>query len=318
MAPLLNSFIRIGPRTSLFTPQEQTSGQLVILCTWLGASPKHISKYTALYEEIAPKARILLIESDVPIIVSSYVKQREAIKPAVSAVLDTMKECANVSSTEAKSMDPNRHSTVESKADKPTPQILLHVFSNGGTTIVAQLLLALNCHLGAPLPLVGLLCDSCPAKGTYWRSYNAMVLSLPKDLATRLLGAMACHCILVTLYTCIACGYENPAHLQRRMMLDEDTVSASHEGITENIEGEKPAGRVCYFYSKEDRMCLWSDIRHHADEARILGWDVREVVFEGSGHCAHFPQDEKRYADAVKSIWDGGKSKGSKTEVAKL
>lgn len=93
MASLMNDFINIGPRTSLFTPQNPTSGQLVIICTWLGAARKHISKYSALYRKIASGARILLIESNVPILISSYVRQRDAIKPAISAVLDTLKEC---------------------------------------------------------------------------------------------------------------------------------------------------------------------------------------------------------------------------------
>lgn len=81
----MNDFINIGPRTSLFTPQNPTSGQLVIICTWLGAARKHISKYIALYRKLASGARILLIESNVPILISSYVRQRDAIKPLVLA-----------------------------------------------------------------------------------------------------------------------------------------------------------------------------------------------------------------------------------------
>ena len=328
MASLMNDFINIGPRTSLFTPQNPTSGQLVIICTWLGAARKHISKYIALYRKIASGARILLVESNVPILISSYVRQRDAIKPAVSAVLDTLKECdigtAPSENTEAVSNgkktvnNDNQHGSVPRNVNKPTPQILLHVFSNGGTNTATQLLIVLNARLQAPLPLAGLLCDSCPAEGTYWRSYDAMVLSLPKDLATRFLGALACHCILVLLYTWIACGNENPASLQRRTMLDGKTVSPSWEEELGEVGEKKVGGRVCYLYSKEDRMCLWSDVKRHADQARKLGWDVREVLFEGSGHCAHFSKDEDRYADTVKSIWDGEGSGPSKSEKSKL
>ena len=327
MAHLLNDFIKIGPRTSLFTPQKPSSGQLIIICTWLGAASKHISKYIALYRKIAPGARILLIESNVPILISSYVKQRDHIKPAVSAVLDTLAECdigtAPSEDTEAASYAHNlvdnnkRHVSDPSNTSKSTPRVLLHVFSNGGTNTATQLLIVLNARLEAPLPLVGLLCDSCPAEGTYWRSYDAMVLSLPKDIATRFLGALACHCILVLLYTWIACGNENPASLQRRTMLDGDTVSLRWEGEFGEVNGNTLKGRVCYFYSKEDRMCLWSDVRRHAEEARKLGWDVREVVFEGSGHCAHYSKYEDRYADTVKSMWDGEGEPG-KRELSKL
>ena len=320
MASLMNDFIKIGPRTSLFTPQHPTSGQLVIICTWLGAAHKHISKYIALYQRIASGARILLVESNVLILISSYVRQCDAIKPAVSAILDTLRECdigaAPSPNTEALpkrnkiANNDNQHSSIPSKSEKLSPQILLHVFSNGGTNTATQLLIVLNARLQASLPLVGLLCDSCPAEGTYWRSYDAMVLSLPKDLATRFLGALACHCILVLLYTWIACGNENPASLQRRTMLDGKTVSAGWTG--------EVGGSVCYFYSKEDRMCLWSDVKRHADQARKLGWDVREILFEGSGHCGHFSKDEERYAETEKSIWDGNGSGPSKKEKSKL
>ena len=320
MAPPMDGFITIGPRTSLFTPHNPTSGQLVVICTWLGAARKHISKYIALYQEIAPGARILLVESNVPILISSYVKQRDDIKPAVSAVLDTLEAChidavpdetkEAMSKGEMTINNDKEHGTITSNPKKPAPQILLHVFSNGGTNTAAQLLIVLKARLQAPLPLAGLVCDSCPAEGTYWRSYDAMVLSLPKDLATRFLGALACHCILILLYTWIACGNENPASLQRRTMLDGKTVSPSWK--------EEAGGRICYLYSKEDRMCLWSDVRRHADQARKLGWDVREVVFEGSGHCAHFSKDADRYADTVKSIWDAGGSRQDGRKKSKL
>lgn len=119
-----------------------------------------------------------------------------------------------------------------------------------------------------------------------------MVLSLPRDLVSRLLGVLACHCILILLYTWIACGNENPATLNRRTMLDETIVT-------------KAQGRVCYFYSKADRMCQWTDVEEHADEAMRLGWKVTQVVFEGSGHCAHISQDEDIYAQTVRLVWEG-------------
>lgn len=314
MASPMTEFVKIGPRTSLFVPPKPASGQLIIICTWLGAARKHIVKYISLYQAIAPSARILLIESNVPILISSYVKQRRDIKPAVAAVLDTLTSRSPTlfpSGTLSKTATDRQHAvntgSSGSNSDSTNPRILLHVFSNGGTNTATQLLIVLNAHLKAPLRLAGLLCDSCPAKGTYWRSYDAMVLSLPKDLASRMLGALVCHCILILLYTWIACGNENPASLNRRTMLDEGTVSAcwGEEG-----EGNKGGGTVCYLYSKEDRMCLWEDVTAHASEARRLGWDVREILFEGSGHCAHLQRDEGRYGDAVWSVWDDGSERG--------
>lgn len=245
MASSMTEFVKIGPRTSLFTPQKPASGQLIIICTWLGAARKHIVKYISLYQTIAPSARILLIESNVPILISSYVKQRREIEPAVAAVLDTLTSRSPTpfpSGTLSETATDKEHAVNTSSSSSnwysSNPRILLHVFSNGGTNTATQLLIVLNAHLKAPLQLAGLLCDSCPAKGTYWRSYDAMVLSLPKDLASRMLGALACHCILILLYTWIACGNENPATLNRRTMLDKGTVSACWGEEGEGTRGE--------------------------------------------------------------------------------
>ena len=189
---------------------------------------------------------------------------------------------------------------------------MLHTFSNGGTNTATQLLIELyhtlsnsstpGCQL-TPFPLRGILLDSCPAKGTYWKSYNAMVLSLPRDVATQLLGAFAVHLLLVLLYTWIACGNENPAGLMRRTLLDE----AISRGMSDEDEStsEVGKGRVCYLYSKEDEMCEWTDIRDHAEEARSMGWKVDEEVFEGSAHCAHLSADMGKYISAMEKMWKG-------------
>lgn len=324
MVSPLTGFVNIGPRTSLFTPSKPTDGQLIIICTWLGAARKHIAKYATLYQKIAPGARILLIESNVGILISTYVRQRNDIKPAVSAVLDSLAECdyfpvldeESIASSTGQVLNGHCNGSIRSSRSstgtstpKPHPRIILHTFSNGGTNTATQLLLVLRSRLRSPLPLAGLLCDSCPAKGTYWKSYDAMVLSLPKDLASRILGALACHCILILLYSWIACGNENPASLNRRTMIGSEIVEKGWEddgNLKKDLAADESGkGRVCYFYSKEDRMCQWTDVNDHADEARKRGWEVKEVVFDGSGHCAHFSMDEKKYCEAVKSIWDG-------------
>ena len=213
----LNGFCKIGPRTSLFTPSKPTPGQLIIICTWLGAASKHIAQYTGLYQSIAPGASILLIESDVPILISSYDHQREMIETAVSVVLDTLAEIDYHPATSATKSISNDHlpngTTSWMLATRTQSRVLLHIFSNGGTNTATQLLLVLNSKLHSPLPLSGLICDSFPANGTYWKSFDVLVLSLPKDFASRLPGALACHCMLILLYTSIACGNEHPGSL---------------------------------------------------------------------------------------------------------
>jgi hypothetical protein len=111
-------FLSLGSRMSLFVPQEPAAGKLIILCTWLGAGKKHIAKYTREYRTIAPDARILLIEASVWIITARYIKQQEAIKPAVGAVRAVLDECGH----------DGLKSTIR-------PKIVIHTFSNGGEFI---------------------------------------------------------------------------------------------------------------------------------------------------------------------------------------
>ncbi|OJJ96369.1 hypothetical protein ASPACDRAFT_125933 [Aspergillus aculeatus ATCC 16872] len=306
-------FAPLSTRTWLSTPDKPHPGQLIIICTWLGASPKHISKYTELHRSIAPAARILLIESEVSILVSSYARQRRLIRPAVEVVLDTLAETDRGHGMSSPNMS----------------QILLHTFSNGGTNTATQLLITLRELVSRPLPLVGLVLDSTPAKGTYWKSYNAMVFSLPPG--SRMLGSVVVHCLLILLYTWIAYGNENPASLMRRTLLDEKTVikqaalpegdendcsSSSSSSSSAAAAASSPsssdgatAGNVYYMYSKADRMTHWTDVWDHAQEAQKKGWRVKQVLFEGTGHCAHMPSDPTRYAKIVEQAWTAGLNK---------
>ena len=308
----LPDFQNIGTRTWLYTPPKPMPGHLITICTWLGASPKHISKYTSLYRRIAPGAKILLIESSVPILVSAYAHQRRMVLPAVSVVLDTLDEVGFLSTTESSDIE---------KEEREKPRIMLHTFSNGGTNTLTQLLITLSPHLRGtgPLPLSGILFDSAPAKGTYKKSYDAMVLSLPKDLISQTLGAVVVHGLLVLLYAWIAWGNENPAGLMRRTLLDEEKIEyvdrektiATAVALNGNVNsnstlpaGEKPpVGRACYIYSKADKMVEWTDIADHAEDARQNRWFVEEVVFDDTGHCQHYTRDEERYEGAVRLMW---------------
>lgn len=341
-------FVALGTRISLYTPENPVTGQLIIICTWLGAAPKHIAKYTTVYQRIAPGARILLVQSAVPILISSYARQRAAIVPAVTVVLATLAECShgplpNANSTMTEGRGNMTLASKMSSADQSNstsrPKILLHMFSNGGTNTATQFLLVLNERLRAPLPLSGMLYDSCPAKGTYWKDHRAMVYSLPKDFISRALGNIIIHFILVLLHTEIACGLENPSSLLRRTLLDENKVSGGadeepsrsrgnregggeggeeegeQEGKEEGGGGEEdlapaPKGRTagkrsCYLYSKSDQMVDWMDIRDHAANARRNGWDVEEIMFDGSAHCGHLQKDEAKYVEAMQRMWTG-------------
>ena len=304
---LYPKFNRIATRTWLYSPEKKVDGQLVVICTWLGALPKHISKYITIYQAVAPGARILLIESEVSILVSSYARQKRCIRPSVDVVLETLAECPGQYG------DNLPVDTLGSEEGGPAqPKIHLHSFSNGGTNTLTQLLISLNGFLDRPLPVTGLLLDSSPMKGTYWKDYNAMVLSIPPS--SRFFGAVVVHFLLVLLHLWIACGNENPASLMRRTILDDYVVHRPLD-VEKDGSGEgREKGSICYLYSKADRMTDWTDVRDHAEEAREKGWNVHEVLFEDSGHCSHLSKNEDRYIAAVRMMW----AKGTAAEDGKV
>ncbi|KAI4682067.1 uncharacterized protein J4E88_004955 [Alternaria novae-zelandiae] len=285
------SFSKLGPRISLYTPPSHTTGELIILCTWLGAAQKHIDKYIAAYLTIAPNAKILLIQSDVTSVTSSYPAQHKAIIPAVEVVRSVLSDCTYTPSTNISSPTGQRITK-----NPQTPKILIHTFSNGGPISATALLLALHAQKSTPLPITGIIMDSGPAAGYYWKSYNAMILSLPPG-PIRSAGYVFVHGILVILRASVALGrYEHPEVLVRRTLLDEEFVSG--------VEGGKKR-RVCYLYSKADRMTDWEDVVAHKEMAREKGWDVGEIIFEGTPHCGHFVGNEDVYVGQMERMWEG-------------
>lgn len=265
-------FTPLGPRISLFCPEDAAPGELIILCTWLGAGKKHVAKYAAGHQKIAPHAKILLLESSVWNIASPYVQQWAAIRPAAEVVLGVLDDCSNA------------------KGSKTDPKIIIHTFSNGGTNNATQLLIALQQRLRHPLPVTGILCDSGPARGTYRKSFHSMLLSLPKGLFWKFVGPVIILFVTNTLFASQLIGWEKPERIYRRTLLDAQFVDCK---------------RICYAFSKADTHVDWDDITSHADEARAKTWEVRELEFEGTPHCNHISQYPLEYLGAMERVWKG-------------
>ena len=71
--PGIEGFVKLDAITSFYRPVQangnahlvrcENSPTLIVLCSWMGAAPKHVAKYTKGYQELYPDASILLIES---------------------------------------------------------------------------------------------------------------------------------------------------------------------------------------------------------------------------------------------------------------
>ena len=263
---------QIGPSVYSYVPLQErrdlSAPNLVVLCSWMAAHSTHITKYITGYQTLFPTARILLIRSEAPdIIYRSAATLHRRIQPALDIVRST---CAK---------EPSR------------PEILLHVFSNGGSHQATNLLRNYRSAVGQRFPLHAKILDSCPGRGSFRRSYLA--LSAPFDrqpVYLRLLSSLAVviilciHWILVT-----SLQFENPIETIRQGLNDKQ--------ITRETK------RV-YIYSDADRMVDWQEVEDHAADARSRGFVVDLERFEGSGHAAHVRVGGgERYWQIVKDLW---------------
>jgi hypothetical protein len=267
----------INAYTTLYKSESHEPSELIILCTWLGAHKKHIAKYIALYEKLAPRTSILLIESAVGTITPAYSTQRQMMANAVTLV-------RNVAQAGT------------------TSKILLHAFSNGGSNSASQLLQAYRELTDQAIPLHGMLIDSAPGKGEYWKSYNAIRSTLPRSRVWNILGPAIAHAIPLWMYTGAWLGfYPTFEQLIWDTILDERLWRGSVLG---NGDGEAENRRkIAYLWGKMDRVICWEDIVQHSQEARNKMWHVRSEEFAGSGHCEHFRMHADQYEGVVRDVW---------------
>ncbi|OCK87083.1 uncharacterized protein K441DRAFT_489475, partial [Cenococcum geophilum 1.58] len=248
---------------------------LIILCTWVNAAPRHIAKYTAAYSSLYPSAAQLLITTSLADM--SYRRnptQRSRLAPAVRTI------AATSSSTPSPSPSlPN-----------PNPRILLHIFSHGGAHTVCQLATAFRAQTSRPLPIGVMILDSTPGHGTYKRSLDAIVLSMPKSALIRVLGTPLAHAYLSTVW------------LMDRLLGVENVVQRLRLGLSDKRLFAEEAPRL-YAYSKADRMVWWEDVEEHAKAAEDAEWEVERVRFEESPHAGHILEDGERYWGAVRRTW---------------
>lgn len=242
--------------------------KLIILVTWMSAHPFHISKYILGYRTRYPASRILIVRSSPPdLFYRRTSTQRRRVAPAVSVVLSS------------------RSATCHD------PEIILHVFSNGGSHQTLNLLRAYREINSSPFPPHVTIFDSCPGRATFKRSVLALSSALPAFPPARLVLLLLIY-LVVSVYWVIFIpfGIADPIErvrraLRSRILMPEET-------------------KRCYIYSGTDPMVGWHDIEAHAQHAAGEGFVVQREKFVGSGHCAHVKVEGGiRYWAIVNNLW---------------
>lgn len=284
----IDGFVKLGEQTFYHQPQTSTtetgSPDLIILCSWLYALPKHISKYTTPYQTLYPSVPIILLKQDGPDLMwrpKSW--QMENMKPVVEII---------------KGLERDKGRAL---------RVLVHVWSNGGSFTITQLadayVLFPKDSSVSVLPVTVLIIDSAPSVPGIKTGYVAMSQGLPKALPepVRLLGGgLVYGLISVGALIGKLLGVEGAITGMRRKLNDP-----SGPFMTDGVQ------RV-YIYSETDELVPWQEVEEHAREAKHIfnaekagsGEErVKTEKFVGSRHVGHLMVDADRYWRIVKSFW---------------
>ncbi|KAL8711467.1 MAG: hypothetical protein Q9220_004125 [cf. Caloplaca sp. 1 TL-2023] len=249
---------------------------VIILFTWMSAHPQHISKYIDGYQAQYPDSPIVIVRSTPPDLFYRTIRaQRQRVSPAVSYLLSLLPSSGDD----------------EHPDGSTAPQLILHVFSNGGSHQLCNFLQAYRTTTTLPFPPHIKIFDSCPGRAQFQRSVLALAVGVPRVQPVRFVMTCLIY-IVISLYWFILVPLRitDPIERIRRSLLDEKLM-----------QGEL---RRCYVYSEADAMVGWRDVEDSAREAVRKGFRVRSEKFEGSGHCAHIKvKGGEPYWQLVGEVW---------------
>lgn len=247
--------------------------KLILMASWMDAKDAHIAKYIAYYQAIYPTSAILLIKFTTSVAFSASAQNRAA-QPAASYLRSQI------------------DAGVLSAAPRE-PEILVHVFSNGGASSMRNMYQIYRKKTGHSFPPHAAVYDSCPGANSLLRTYTAFMVGL-KGIA-RLFAApliMAVAAFLSLLYGPLQFLFgEGPLRESQRVHNDRTLVRQTNRA---------------YVYSKEDDMVDWRHLEEHAKEAAAKGIPVRRELYANSAHVAHMPTDSDRYWKIMTDTWEQG------------
>lgn len=303
-----------NPNILLYTPppptspgQSSESPKLIILTTWLGGSTSNrIAVYCRGYQTLYPSTPILLIRTVLAdITTKTFATVQRQLEPARDYLLSVFPL------SQGSSPPP----TTNEDQFKPANGALLHIFSHGGCNSALQLTRLLQSRTPAdnspstttttpafPIPLIGLILDSCPGSSSFTKAYAAATYSLPATQPINLLGQALLFPLIGAFCSMQALGVVSSISDLRRELNDPGTF-----GLVPRL----------YLHSSGDDVVGVEDVASHAEEIIGKGVSVRREVWSTAAHCALPVEDAERYwrevAEFVASAGSG--YRGQKIEA---
>lgn len=257
----LNSSVYIHEPTT--TAMSDCHPDLILICGWMNASLRHISKYAAGHEKLYPSARILAITTTTyDTAFTTYTTNFMRIAPILE-ILYTL---------------------------PPDAKVLLHTFSNGGSWTSTLIARKYREKMGKALAPTVVILDSAPSRITYEATVKAFAVTLPKHPTIKTIGIGFLH-LFYWLYMFAYFVSRQP-----------DLIEKTRQDLNNMTLMDIDTPRL-YIYSEADDLVAWQHVEEHIEEARKLGFVVDSEKFDVSAHCGHLMRDEKRYWIAVQRLW---------------
>lgn len=269
-----------APFTTGATASQKPAPKLIILASWMGARDPHIAKYLVQYQALFPASPILLLRSEPRHFIRPRGNAAE-FAPAVPVVRSIFPELGDATADDKQTNPPQQ----------PQPQLLIHVWSNGGASALLHLRRALG-PVAAPLPPYTLVLDSTPGAFRYRAAYLAFTTGLTGLARWFVAPLMHLMCVMYWVqHELIGRGRTGPLQSTR--------------GALNDAASRRSEVRRAYVYGEGDRLVHWRDVEGHAAEAEGKGFSVKTEKFEGGEHVAHVRVDAARYWRVVKETWEG-------------
>ncbi|KAI2601821.1 hypothetical protein GGR54DRAFT_626797 [Hypoxylon sp. NC1633] len=269
----------LDPFVSLYRPEASTSTtttsenatnqpQLIIVASWTGAKAVHIAKYIVKYQTLYPTSQILLLQSTM----------NHIIRP--SLIGPSMKHAASVVRA------------IFQAQMSSSPRILVHMFSNGGSSSIANLYEQYAALAGPSddkrLPPHVTVFDSCP--GVWSIPHAVAFVGVGLSSFQKLIAAPILYAWAAAWSTSMALG-----------LLPD---SLGDWGKAHNESGNTAEMRRVYIYSPSDALIDYKAVEAHAADAQSKGFSVTLERYEGTAHVAHLRKDEGRYWEIVRRIME--------------
>lgn len=234
----------------------------------MDAPPKLINKYVTEYITRFPDYTLVLVTcSAVNMFITSTKTYESQLQPAI----DIIQACLSTGTNNGGKAREGRLAGA--------------VYSNGGSHTLTSLARMYQSLTSSPLPIDGLVLDSCPGDPTDLSAgHRAISVSLPPSLRTWF--SIPLWMTLYAFYIAVHyLGCTNPIARLDDGLVDPEILRAG--------------GKRVYIYSYQDEMVSGKAVEASARMSGDKGWSTRLERFEGSRHVAHAVLDRERYWGAV-------------------